>query len=435
MSAAAKNRWGTGRYVALGMLALIGLLGGVTYWSATTQIAGAIVTSGQVEVQSNRQIVQHPQGGVVGEILIADGDNVDAGQVLLRFDDVLTRSELAVTEGQLFELLGQKNRLLAERDGADEITFDTELVAAASSSTKVAELMEGQQSLFEARKNSLREELSQWDERIRQVEIQTEGAQAQLRSVQEQASLLALELADQESLLESGLTQASKVSALRRETASMEGSIGSLNSEIANNRAKIAEIAIERLRLSANQREEAIGALRELQPREIELRQNRVSLQEVMNRLSLRAPRAGVVYGLAVHTTRAVVQPAEPILFIIPQDEPLIIRTKIPTQHIDQVRVGQPAALRFSTFDQRTTPEVLGTVANISPDIFTDERTGENFYSAELRPNEGEIEKLAGLDILPGMPVEAFIKTDERTPLQYLIKPLADYFNRAFREN
>jgi len=431
----APNNWSTARYVVLGMLALVGLLGGLAYWSITSEIAGAIVTSGKVEVESNRQIVQHPQGGVVGEILVVDGDRVGAGETLLRFDAVLTESELAVTEGQLFELLGQKSRLLAERDEASEIAFDRELGAAAETLPKVTELMQGQSALFAARRTSLNEELSQWDERSQQINNQIEGSQSQLASLLEQTALLQLELDDQQSLLDSGLTQASRVSALKREAASFGGRIGALNAEIAQSRGRLAEIEIERLKLATSLREEAIGALRELQPREIELRQKRISLLEVLDRLTLRAPRAGVVYGLAVHTTRAVVQPAEPILYIIPQDEPLVIRTQIPTQHIDQIRLGQPATLRFSTFDQRTTPELFATVANVSPDVFVDDRTGASYYTAELRPNTGELAKLGVLDILPGMPVEAFIKTDDRTPLDYLIKPLANYFNRAFREN
>ncbi len=431
----ARNTWSTTRFIALGMLALVGLLGGLAYWSFTTEIAGAIVTSGRVEVESNRQIVQHPQGGVVGEILVANGDHVAAGETLLRFDAVLTESELAITEGQLYELLGQKSRLLAERDEVDEIAFDPELVEAAKTLPKVAELIQGQGALFAARRASLNEALSQWHERSRQINNQIEGSQSQLASLEVQARLLAEELADQEALLASGLTQASRVSALKREAASFGGRIGALNAEIAQSRARLAEIEIERLKLATSLREEAITALRELQPREIELRQNRLSLLEVVDRLTLRAPRAGVVYGLAVHTTRAVVQPAEPIMYIIPQDEPLIIRTQIPTQHIDQIRLGQPATLRFSTFDQRTTPEVFGTVANVSPDVFVDERTGASYYTAELRPNAGELDKLDGLEILPGMPVEAFIKTQDRTPLDYLIKPLANYFNRAFRED
>ena len=430
-----RTPWSTARFVALGMVALVGLLGGLAYWSFTTQIAGAIVTSGRVELESNRQIVQHPQGGVVGEILVANGDHVAAGDPLLHFDSVLTASKLATTEGQLYELLGQKSRLLAERDEAEAITFEPELVEAAKTLPKVAELMQGQSALFAARRASLSEALSQWQERSHQIGNQIEGSQSQLASLEEQARLLGQELADQEALLENGLTQASRVSALKREAASFGGKIGALNADIAQARARLAEIEIERLKLATSLREKAITALRDLQPREIELRQNRLSLLEVLDRLTLRAPRAGVVYGLSVHTTRAVVQPAAPIMYIIPQDDPLIIRTQIPTQHIDQIRLGQPATLRFTTFDQRTTPEVFATVANVSADVFVNDRTGASYYTAELRPNAGELDKLEGLEILPGMPVEAFIKTQDRTPLDYLIKPLANYFNRAFREN
>ncbi len=431
----ARKKWSTARFVALGMLALVGLLGGLVYWSTTTEIAGAIVTSGRVELESNRQIVQHPQGGVVAEILVANGDHVAAGDPLLRFDSVLTRSKLATTEGQLYELLGQKSRLLAERDGAERITFEPELVEAAKTSPRVAELMQGQSALFAARRVSLGEQISQWNERSRQINNQIEGSQAQLNALKDQAALLQQELADQQSLLDNGLTQASRVSALRREVASFDGRIGAMDATIAQARGRLAEIEIERLKLASSLREKAITALRDLQPREIELRQNRLSLLEVLDRMTLRAPRAGVVYGLAVHTARAVVQPAKPIMYIVPQDEPLVVRTQIPTQHIDQIRLGQPATLRFTTFDQRTTPEVFATVANVSPDVFVDDRTGKSFYTAELRPDEGELEKLGGLEILPGMPVEAFIKTSDRTPLSYLIKPLANYFNRAFREN
>ncbi len=431
----ARNTWSAKRYVALGMLALVGLLGGLVYWSTTTEIAGAIVTSGRVELKSNRQIVQHPQGGVVAEILVENGDHVAAGDPLLRFDSVLTRSKLATTEGQLYEMLGQKSRLLAERDEADSITFEPELVEAAKTSPKVAELMQSQSALFAARRVSLGEQLSQWNERSRQINNQIDGSQAQLISLKDQAALLQQELADQQSLLDSGLTQASRVSALKREAASFGGRIGAMDATIAQARGRLAEIEIERLKLASSLREKAITALRDLQPREIELRQNRLSLLEVLARLTLRAPRAGVVYGLAVHTARAVVQPAKPIMYIIPQDEPLVVRTQIPTQHIDQIRLGQPATLRFTTFDQRTTPEVFATVVNVSPDVFINNRTGASYYTAELHPNEGELEKLGALEILPGMPVEAFIKTSNRTPLSYLIKPLTNYFNRAFREN
>ena len=428
------NTWRTRRFVILGMLALAGLFGGLGFWSATSQIAGAIITTGMIEVESNRQVVQHPSGGVVGEILVEDGDMVGAGDVLIRFDDVQTRSEIDIIEGQLFELIGRQSRLKAERDGAIEISFDPELTEAAAD-PRFADIMPSQTRLFAARRLSLNEELAQMDERIIQITNQIDGTQAQLVAQEEQITLLGAELDDQQSLLSRGLVQAGAVSALQRAVAELTGKAGALQATIAQNRGRIAETEIEILRLKSQAREDAITALNDLQFSEIELRQRRLSLRETLARLVVRAPRSGVVLGLQVHTERSVVQAAAPILYIVPQDSPLVIRVQIPTIHIDQVQIGQEASLRFPAFNQRSTPEIIGHVVKIAPDIFLNEQTGQSYYAAELRPAEGELEKLKGLQLLPGMPVESFIKTDDRTPLEYLLKPLSDYFNRAFRES
>ncbi len=429
-----KNKWRTRRYVSLGMVALIGLFGGLGYWSATSQISGAIITSGMIEVESSRQVVQHPTGGVVGAILVDDGDTVKAGDILIRFDDVQIRSEIDIIEGQLFELIGRQSRLRAERDAAAEIIFDPELIAVASRA-EFSDIMPSQMRLFEARQLTLNEELAQMDERLIQIVNQIEGTQAQLDAQQQQIDLLQVELVDQQSLLDKGLVQAGNVSALQRAVAELIGKAGALQATVAQNRGRIAETEIEVLRLKSQSREDAITALNDLQFSEIELRQRRLSLTETLARLDVRAPRAGVVLGLQFHAERSVVQAAEPILYIVPQDSPLIISVQIPTIHIDQIHIGQEASLRFSSFDQRSTPEIMGVVVKIAPDAFMNEQTGQSYYAAELRPAEGELEKLEGLELLPGMPVESFIKTDSRTPLEYLIKPLADYFNRAFRES
>ena len=427
------KHWRTWRFVLLGMLALFGLIGGIGYWSTNTNISGAIVTSGLVKVEANRQVVQHPTGGVVSEILVKEGDLVAAGDVLIRLDDLLKRSELAVVEGQLYELIGQRNRLSAERDGADHVEFDAELLEASADNPAIQDLIAGQTALFEQRRQSMNDEIDQWHERATQIENQIAGAEAQLSAVREQVALLDTELENQQSLLDRGLTQAGLVSNMLRERADIEGSKGALLADIARSRGRIAETRIEIVKLRSRLREEAITALRELQSREIELRQTRLSLIDILSHFDIRAPRAGVVYGLTVFTERSVISPAEPIMYIIPQDTPLVIITQIPTVDIDQVYVGQAVRLRFSTFDQRTTPEINGVVTKISPDVFVNDRTGASYYTAELLPEEGELDKLQGQEILPGMPVEAFIQTEPRTPLQFLLKPLTDYFNRAFR--
>lgn len=425
--------WSARRPLILGFAALVLLIGGLGTWSVKVNIAGAIVASGLVEVEVNRQVVQHPQGGVIGEILADDGDIVASGDVLIRFDDTLLRSDLSVVIGQLFEISAQKSRLSAERDGADSVTFSPDILAAIDDPA-TAERMSGQVDLFVARQTSLAREAALLTEKIAQIEEQIIGTEAQVNATKTQQALIAEELADEQALFAKGLSQATKVRGLKSEQAEMDGLLGSLTAIIAENRGRIAEIEIEVLRLNSLLREDAIASLRDLQFREIELSEKRLALRETLERMEVRAPVSGVIFGTQFHALRSVVRPAEPILYIVPQDTALIITTRIPSVHIDQVHVGQAAYLRFSAFDMRTTPEISGKVTKVSPDIFVDEVTGETYYSAEILPDSAELEKLDGLEVVPGMPVQAFLKTSDRTPLNYLLKPLADYFIKAFRE-
>lgn len=426
--------WSPKRPLALGFGALVVLVIGLGGWSVLANISGAIVAAGMIEVEGNRQAVQHPEGGVVGAILVQDGDTVQAGDVVLRLEETLLRSELSIIEGQLFEILARDGRLEAERDGLPTITFAPELLARAAADPGVQELLDGQARLFTARTETLAGQEEQLRERIVQIDKQIEGTQAQIDSLSEQRDLIDLELTDQQTLLDRGLTQASRVLSLRRERARLGGELGDLISRTAQLRAQISETELEILRLGSSQREQAITTLRDLEYREIELRERRLSSIETLGRLEVRAPVSGVVYGRTINTLRAVVRPADVLMYIVPQDEPLVISARIETIHIDQISVGQEAALRLPAFDQRTTPELVGQVMKISADAFVDEATGQAFYTAELLPLPGEVEKLGSLQLLPGMPVEAYIKTGDRSPLTYLVKPMADYFNKAFRE-
>lgn len=428
------NPWSAKRLLIVGFFTLVVLLVGIGTWSVKAKIAGAIVSSGLMEVASNRQVVQHPEGGVVSEINVEDGDLVAAGDILLRLDATLLHSELAVVEGQLFEIMARQARLKAERDGDDGIAYTDELLTLAASDNDVKELVDGQVRLFTARQTSLAEETSQLGERVKQVLNQIKGTEVQLTAIRRQRELILNDLLAQEELLEQGLTQAAQVSTLQREEASLSGRIGELEAIIAQAHGQIAEIEISILRLKSATREEAITTLRDLQYSELGLRQERLSLRERVSRLDIRAPRSGVVYGMQIHALRSVVTAAEPVLFIVPQDTSLVTTARIAAKDIDQVEIGQSVSLRFSAFDMRTTPEIEGSVVKISADIFTDDGTGASFYIVELLPNVGEIAKLNGKTLLPGMPVEVFIKTGDRTPLEYFVKPLAGYFSRAFRE-
>lgn len=428
------EKWSAVRPIMLGVLALLFLVGGVFTWSIATTIAGAVIASGQLEVESNRQIIQHPEGGVVGTIYANDGDMVEAGEILIRLDDTMLRSELAIIESQYYELIARRGRLRAESEDLPAIRFDEGLLEIAQQNEEIAELVGGQIRLFEARIASNAQQISQLRERQIQIEELIEGRNVQLAALNEQLGLISEELIDQQSLLDRGLAQASRVLSLRREDASLRGQVGELVASVAESRGRIAELEIEIIRLQTTRQEEAITTLRDMQYRENELRERRLSAIETLSRLEIRAPVSGIVYGSTVHAVRSVIRPADPVMFIVPQDSPLVITSRIETINIDQVVVGQEAVLRFAAFDQRTTPELYGVVTRISADVLTDEVSGMNYYEAQILPYDGEIDKLQGLELVPGMPVDVFIQTGERSPLTFLTKPLTDYFTKAFRE-
>lgn len=421
--------------IMLGTITLAILLGGFGLWSVATTLTGAIVASGQIEVEQNRQIVQHPDGGVVEAILVAEGDSVAAGQPVLRLDGALLRSELSIVESQFLEILARRGRLEAERDEAPTPTFPDELVTLAATREDAADLMQGQIRLFQARRDTLARQTEQLARRAEQTLSQIDGIDAQIAAMQDQLALISEESASVQELLDKGLAQAARLLALQREEARLRGEMGELAASRAANEGRITELELEVLRLAAARVEEANTQLRDIGFRELELAERRRALVERIARLDILAPVAGIVLGLQVTTPRAVLRAADPVMYLIPQDRPLVIAAQIPTIHIDQVRPGQPAVMVFSAFSSRTTPELMGRVAVVSADAFTDERTGATYYRAEIVPDPGEIEKLSGLTLIPGMPVDAFIRTDERTPLAYLVKPFTDYFNRAFRES
>ena len=428
------DRWSARQPLILGFVSLILLFGGFSLWAAYSQIAGAVVASGQVEVEQQRQIVQHPDGGVVQEILVNEGDTVEAGQVLLRLDGTLLLTEFVIVDGQYFEILARRGRLEAERADADKPAFSNELLAAARNDTKLADLIAGQQSLFVARRDTMKQSLDQLAKQSEQVNAQIDGVDAQLTALAKQRELIGEELEDQQSLLDRGLAQQSRVLALRREAARIDGQIGELQASRASSETRKTELDIERLRMTAERREEAETQLRDLGYRELELAERRRSLKEQISRLDLRAPAAGIVYDMKVTTPRSVIRPAEPLMYIVPQDRPLVIGARIATINVDEISPGQPVVLRFAAFSSRTTPEIDGRLLQISADALVDEVTQTPYYRAEVTIPPSEMEKLGDLALIPGMPVEVYIQTGKRSPIAYLLKPLTDYFSRAFRE-
>ena len=432
----AKAEFPTFKPMMLGTITLLILVGGFGLWGVMAEISGAVIASGQIEVDQNRQIVQHPDGGVVAEIAIDERDSVIAGQTLIKLDPTLEKSELAIIEGQLFELMARRGRLEAERDGNQTIDFDATIKERASNDPSVAELMSGQQRLFDARSETASNQVAQLSKRKGQIRNQIEGLDAQQIALQRQLDLIAEELSDQQSLLNRGLAQATKVLALQRTEAQLSGQMGDLSARKAEYEGRITEIDIEITSLDAGRREEAITNLRDQQFRALELEERARALHEKLSRMDIKAPVSGIVYGLTVFAERSVIRPADPVLFLIPQDRPLIIAARVEPIHIDEIFTGQEVTLRFSSLDQRTTPELLGRVVQISADAFQDDARQISYYRAEIVLSEGEQDKIPqGITLIPGMPVESFIKTNDRTPLAYLVKPLADYFAKAMRES
>lgn len=426
--------WSARRPLMLGTFGLLLLFGGFLSWSVMTNISGAIVASGRVGVVSNRQIVQHPDGGVVTDILVREGDEVEAGDVLLQLDPTVLRSNEDILHRQLLEIDARSARFVAERDGGKAVVFPEDLIQAASDQADIAELVEGQRSLFSARAASRNRERDQLERRKDQIASQVDGLSSQLKAFKLQLGYIREELNSQQSLLDRGLTQAPRVLALQREEAGRMGEVGEAAAAVAELKGRSTEIDLEILKLGTSTREEAITQLRELRSRQLDLTEHYRAVKEQISRLAITAPVAGIVYDMQVFAERSVIRPADPVLYLIPQDRPLVIQTRVDPIHVDQVYPNQPVTLRLPNFAMRTTPEMSGRIVRVSPDVFTDEVIGQTYYQAEIVFDDDELEKLGDNVLLPGMPVDAYLRTSDRSPLTYLTKPLADYFNRAFRE-
>lgn len=418
------------RPVVTGLLALLALVGGIGGWSATTPIAGAIVAPARLVVDGNRRPVQHPEGGVVEAVFVREGDRVPAGARLMTLDGRLYRTERAVITTRLAETAARIARLVAERDGAASM----QPPARPAFSEDEAAALDGERRLFEARRAALEGQVSQFAERARQAEAEIAGTAARVAALRAERGFLAEDTAAQETLFEAGLTPRARVTALRRDTARIDGDLGELAARTARLHAEIAETRLAMISLADDRRQTALADLREATAVEAELRQRALSIDETLDRLDVRAPVAGVVLGLRVSAAGAVIRPADVILDLVPEGERLLVEARIGVTDIDAVRPGQSARLRFAAFDRRTTPDIAARVARVSPDIVVDEATGVAFYTAELRPDPDALDLLGDLALVPGMPVDAYLLTGERTALAYLLGPLGDYFFAAFRE-
>jgi HlyD family secretion protein len=421
------------RYMVSGLAVVFFLVGGLGVWAATTAISGAVIGPGNVVVETNVKKVQHPTGGIVGEINVKNGSVVEAGQLLLRLDETVTRTNLQMITKQLDQLTAREARLKAERDDAPSITIPADL-AARKSEPEVDEIIRGEESLFRTRRDSKEGQKSQLLERVGQLTKEAEGIGAQIAAKTREIALIADELAGLAGLEERQLVTTTKLAALKREKARLEGELGQYEAAAAQASGRKTEVKLQIVRLDQEMKTEVVKELRETQTKIAEFSERQIAAEDLLRRVEIRAPQSGVVHQLAVFTVGGVVNPGEPIMLIVPQDDRLLVETQISPRDIDQVRVGLPARLRFSAFDQQTTPQIEGKVLSVSPDLTRDPNTGEAYFTGRIAIADSEIAKLGENRLQPGIPVEVQITTRERTAMSYLVKPLADQINRAFRE-
>jgi len=421
------------------MIAGMAMVGFVTFviggWAATSELSGAVIGQGVVVVDSSVKKVQHPTGGVVGELRVKEGDRVKAGDILVRLDETQTRANATIITKSFDELLARQSRLETERDNGGQIVFPKILLERARDpDSEAARAIAAERSLFDLRRQSRGGQKAQLKERTAQLQEEIKGYVGQAAAKEKEVSFVHQELEGVRTLWQKGLVPISRLTALERDTARLEGERSQLSGMTAQARGKIAEIELQIIQVDQDLRAEVGKDLIEARSKISEVAERKTAAVDQLDRIDIRAPQSGRIHQLTVHTVGGVIAPGEQIMLIVPDADALAIEVKIAPRDIDQVYVGQIASMRFSAFDQKTTPEIEGEVSLVSADLTQDQRTGTSYYTTRVSPKAEELVRLGAAKLVPGMPVDVFIKTSGRTALSYLVKPLRDQAGRAFKE-
>ncbi len=421
-------------YILAGLAVVFVMLGGAGVWASITQIAGAVIASGVVVVESSVKKVQHPTGGVVGEILVKNGDFVKAGDVVMRLDETVTRANLKLIERQLDEVAVRGARYNAERDSTDSVSAPPSFLNR-DSDPEIAKILASERTHFESRRGSREGQKSQLKERSGQLDEEIQGLQVQIDAKGKELELIGEELKGLGELEAKQLVTTSKLTAMRREAARLEGERGNLISAVAQTKGKISENAMQIYRIDQDFRTDLMKELRDNEARHSELEQKRIAAEDQLRRVDILAPQSGLVHQLTVHTVGGVINPGDPIMLIVPENDKLVIDAKIAPQDIERLLNTKSALVRLPAFNSRTTPELEARLKSVSGDVTHDQQSGESFYMARVELADGELVKLGpGNKLLPGMPAEVQIRTESRTALSYLMKPLADQITKGWRE-
>lgn len=426
--------WNSRRPLMVGVAMVTFLLVGIGIWSAKAQIAGAVIGTGNIEVSSVRTSVQHPIGGVVVEILKRDGDSVTAGEVILRLDDESLRSDLAVTESALYETMANIARLEAALEGRHSLTVPPLLAEAARREPQWAELLTRLEQQLHEHYAAIDTQMGLLDEQIAQTQAQIKGVAAQQAAAQEELALIEADLLRLQELDRQGLMRTAEMTALLSKRAEFKGRLGQFDAQVAELRGKIAESELKRLEVKGKALELVSADLSRLRPESTRLQEARSRTLADLARLDIRAPVSGRIIGSQVPGLRSVVVAASPLMTIVPDTEPVTARIRVDATDIDQVYLGQQASLRFPSFNGRQTPIILGPVIQVSADAFKDSVSQRNYYEVLVGLDPDQIAVLGNHDLIPGMPVEAHLSTESRTPLSYVMRPILFYIDRAFRD-
>jgi HlyD family secretion protein len=421
------------RHTIAGVAVVVFLTFGVGVWAGTAQIAGALIAPGTIVVDSNVKKIQHPTGGVVRELRVHDGDRVRADDLLVRLDDTIARANLAIVVKGLTELEARKARLAAERDRADAIKFPDDLLQNVGD-PEVEQVLTAERKLFDLRRAARDGQKAQLRERIEQLQKEIIGLSAQQVSKEKEVALIEKELAGVQDLYQKNLVPLTRLNSLERDATRLDGERGQLVASIAQAKGKIAELNLQIIQVDQDTSSDVAKEMRETEGKIGEFVERKVAAADQLKHTYIRAPQAGTVFQSTVHTIGGVIPAGEQIMLIVPDADKLAVEARVNPQDVDKVQVGQDAVLRFSAFDMRTTPEILGKVNRVSADTSTDQRTGLSYYTIRIALDREETARLGNVKLVPGMPVDAFVQTGERTVISYLMKPLSDQIVRAFRE-
>ncbi|MDH2348630.1 HlyD family type I secretion periplasmic adaptor subunit [Bradyrhizobium sp. SSUT77] len=415
--------------VVVAFVLAVALVVGCGGWAVHAQLTGAVIAQGKVAVRKQVKLIQHRDGGIVAEILVVNGDAVKAGDVLIRLDETQTKAELGVLKGQRAELQGRRARHAAERDDAPSIRFHGDF----ETDPLTAEIARGEIRLFNenravrgARRDQLSLQIAQFEEQVRGLAAQQAANAGERKMVQEDLERLT-------PLYNKGFIEIGKIRTMERDLVKIDGLKGEIDANIARVKGQISESRIKIIELDQQVRTDSQRDLRDVDGKLAELQERIVASLDRLSRMVIRSPIAGTVNELAVNSVNGVIAPKETLMSIVPESADLVVEARLSPTDIDQAAAGQAARLRFSAFNQRTTPEVAGTVETIGAAATLDQASGQTYYLSTIAITGGQ-RQVAGKPIVPGMPVEVFLTTGDRTALSYLIKPFTDQMMKSFRE-